>query len=158
MLEGNFRQRERAMQKASRPGRIKDQLRVNLQRLSAMAALDDGPPLLHLRAPQVRLVEIRHAELLRLGHEEGIEVRAVPVGIGDAIIGRSGDEQLLAVCVVIAEFAARLVMEEREAAFQSAGDFGMRGLPRSPFRERANRREIVAVAKFFEDQVRERRG
>ncbi len=43
--------------------------------------------------------------------------------------------------------------EEGESALEAAGHVGPRPLPRAPFRERADPRQVVAIGELFEEQV-----
>jgi hypothetical protein len=154
----HFRQIQRAMQEAARPRGVHDELRVNLQRPPAAPSLDDRPLRLHVHAPQLGFVEIRHAERLRLLDEERVKIGAVPVRVRAAIVGRRGHEQLSRVRGVVGKFLSRRVMVKREAAFQTAGKLRIRLLPRSPFRERTQAGQIVAVSKLLDQKVGDRRG
>ena len=123
-----------------------------------MPSLQHGPFRFAVHAPQIHFVEIDHVELARLFHEEGVEVGAIPVRVGNAIMRRRSDQKLTLARSVVREFPPRFVMIKREAALQPAGDLRMALLPGAPLGEGAHGRQIVAVAQFFEDEVGQRRG
>src|SRR5579875_401272 len=82
-----------------------------------------------------------------------IEVGAVPVRVGDAVVRAGGDEELMGAigrkwCGVV-----EVVLIEREAALEPAGYRGMSLLPRSPFAEWPNGGQIVACGEFFQQQI-----
>src|SRR6185436_14396046 len=80
------------------------------------------------------------------------------MSVGDAIVGRRGDQKLFAMRIVIMKRTSRFMVKEGETALQPARDFGMGGLPRSPFCERTNCWQVIAVAQFFENKIGQRRG
>jgi hypothetical protein len=78
-------------------------------------------------------VEIVDAPGLCLANQRVIEIRPVPVRIADVVERTRRDQQLAIVLLVVDERLTGLMEEEREAAFQAAGDIWMSALPRSPF-------------------------
>ena len=87
-----------------------------------------------------------------------IEVGAVPVRIGDIVVGAGGDEKLFVPGGRCVSGIVEVVMVEGKAALQAAGDPGISPLPGSPLRERPHGRQIVTITELFEKQVGEWRG
>ena len=158
MRAGDFRQVERAMQKASRSRGINHELRVNLQRTPAMPPLDDRAFHIHVHAPQLRFVEIRRADPLRLLHEKQVEVRPIPVRIREGVARTCGHEQLIGAVGARCEGLARAMLVETEAAFQPAGDVGVRGAPGAPFCEGLEEAQVVPPAEVEPKEIGQWRG
>ena len=59
---------------------------------------------------------------------------------------------------IVGKRFTRTMEEEGETALQASGDLRPRALPGSPFRERANARQIVSIGQLFEQQVGQGRG
>ena len=109
-------------------------------------------------AVEPRLVEVDGARGLGLLRERVIEVRPVPVRVGDLVVRARRDQQLPLAFGVVGERLARAMEEEGEAALQAARDVRSRPLPRAPLRERPDPRQVVAVRQLLEQQVGQRRG
>src|ERR1700744_715425 len=101
-------------------------------------------------------VEIVGSGLLCGLHEELIEIGAIPVGVGNGVV-RAGGYQQLASMLVGPCLAGRMqrMMVKSEAALESAGDFGMSLLPRTPFAERPDRVQVIAIAQLLEQEIGE---
>src|SRR5688572_21176054 len=121
-LERDLGQFESAMKKTTRTRSIDDKACVNLERLIAITPLNHRTFLFHVYAPEVGFIVISHAEISRLLDEKRIEVRAKPVRVRDAIVRRGRNQQLLSRRRVVRERDSRIMMEESEAALESAGD------------------------------------
>ena len=78
--------------------------------------------------------------------------------VADLVVRARGDQQLARVIAIVGEALAGAMEEEREAALETAGDVRTCPLPGSPFRERPDARQIVAIGDFLEQQVGQRRG
>ena len=84
------------------------------------------------------LVQIDRAFRLGLAHERVVEVRPVPMRIGDLVVRARGDQQLPRVLARRRRTRSPGSMEEeREPAFEAARDVRTRPLPGAPLRERA---------------------
>ena len=127
------------MQESARPAGVDDEARVDARaRWPSRAALEhDAASLPRGRVRARVVVEIDRAVRLGLADERVIEVRPVPMRVADLVVRARGDQQLPRVLAIVGEALAGLVEEEREAAFQAAGDVGTCALPRAPFREHA---------------------
>ena len=149
-------QAKRAMQEAARTRSVYKEFGDNAQRLAVARALEP-----HFRAgfvdpSQFGFIEVVDAELVRLLHEKVIEVGSVPVRVSDFVVRAGGNEKLFIPAGRSVPRVLEVVVIERKAALQAAGEFGMRLLPCAPFGERAHRRQIVTVAELFEEEIGER--
>jgi hypothetical protein len=107
--------------------------------------------------PRVGRVGVLDAHRRGFTDEEVIEIRPVPMRVRDGVV-RAGGDQEFTVAVGASGGLPGGVVEEAEAAFQPAGDPGMRREPGAPSGEGADRGQIVAVGEGFEQQVRQGRG
>ena len=96
------------------------------------------------------VVEIHDALRLRLTNQRVIEIRAIPVRIADFVERACGDHQLPIVLFGVGEGVAGLMEEEREPAFQPAGDVWMFALPRTPFGKCPDARQVVAIRELLQ--------
>ena len=112
--------------------------------------------LIERRYIEGRLIEVAHTGGLGFPHQPVIEVRTIPVRVGDGVVGARGDEQLPRVRVVVGEWPSSLVLEEAEASLAAAGDVRIRILPGAPLRERTQTRQVVAIREFLDEQPCER--
>ena len=123
------------MQKTARAAGIHDETGGDFDFLSmAFAVEDDLVRVLH-GFVQFDFVEIVDADFLRLANEVGIDIGAIPVRIGDPIVGAGGNEQLIAATRISSGALAGLMVIKGEAAFESAVEVRIRLLPGAPFGE-----------------------
>src|ERR1700723_26731 len=87
-------------------------------------------------AGEMNVVVIVNARALGGLHEEMVETGAVPVRVGDGVVGTGSHEKLAVVLGVgwnRRAGIAEVVVVESKAALQTAGDFRVSALPGSPF-------------------------
>ena len=96
---------ERLPEKSPRPRRVHGEPRADLERLSGALAGDADASVSGFDAIERRAVEILGAGVARLADEEEVEVRAIPVRVGDLVARRGGDEELVAAIRVGGEAA-----------------------------------------------------
>jgi hypothetical protein len=101
-------------------------------------------------------IEIDCTRILRVIDERQIEVRPVPVGIGDVIVRTGGDQELPGMTVIVCERLAEAMKEKRESALEATADMGVLALPRTPLGKRSNVRQVVAIGELFDEKVGQR--
>jgi hypothetical protein len=146
-----------AVQESSWSARIDHEPGSDSNRPAFPLTVDDRGITLVAYPREPRHVEIGRTFSLRLVRQRLIELRAVPVRVGNGVVRARRDHQLTVALVVVGEQHAWLVEEEREAALQTARDVRTLPLPCAPLGERAKPREIVPIGEFFDQQVGERR-
>src|SRR5579862_6850392 len=87
-----------------------------------------------------------------------VEVWAVPMGIGDFVLRAGADQEMLLTLRVGRERAVEIVVIKGEAALESAGEVRKLFLPRPPFAQRTDKREVVIRRDFLQQQIGQRRG
>ena len=151
-------QPERAVEKSAGPRSIDDEAGAQAHR----AAEPLGVELKSGGAPgnPAELSEIKVLGALGCGFggEEPVEVGAIPVGVGNLVVGARRDEELVAPVCVAAKALSALVRVEREAALQATPDFRVAALPRPPRGQGPDARQVVALRELLEQEVGERRG
>src|SRR4030095_1248615 len=113
--KGFLRQAESAMKESARAGGINQKLSRKLHRLSLPVSLQVDRVLFFSDAGEFDLIQIRHAQSLRLLHKILIEVRPIPVGVSDSFVRTGANHQLSAKMVVGSERTAKFVMIKGEA-------------------------------------------
>ena len=96
VFERCFRQAQRPRQEPARPAGIHDESRSNGKTSSRMLAFDLNAIAANGSASELCLIKILDAETLRLANEKMIEVRAIPVRVGNFIARTGRHEQLIA--------------------------------------------------------------
>src|SRR5439155_17452931 len=96
VFERCFRQAQRPRQKPARPAGIDDKSCSNGKPSSLTLAFDLNTFAADGNASELCLIEIFDAETLRLANEKMIEVRAIPVRVGNFIARTGRHEQLIA--------------------------------------------------------------
>ena len=84
------------------------------------------------RFAQLDLVEILDADLLRLANKVRVDIRSIPVRVGDPIVRACRNQQLVLTAGTSGGALAELVVIEREAAFEPAVQVRIRLLPWCP--------------------------
>ena len=92
-----------------------------------------------------------------LADEVVVEVGPIPVRVADVIVRARCHQQLPRMLAIVRERLAEAVEVEREPALEAAADIRARSLPRAPFREHADLRQVVAVGELLDQQVGQRR-
>jgi hypothetical protein len=108
-------------------------------------------------------VDLRRVQEARTGGyrflcQRLVEIRPIPMRVGDLVVRTCRDEQLALVPLAVYERLVETMEEEGEAAFQPDPDVGVGPLPRSPFRECPDSRQMVSIGKLFQQEIGERRG
>ena len=125
--------------------------------LSAPARVDAKSPAFEGGALDPRLVEVFHSRIARLLDEEGVEIRAVPVRVGDLVVRARGDEELVLPVRGVRERPSLRAVEEAEPALQAAAHLRVCAPPGAPLRERQEAGKRIARGELLEQEVRERR-
>jgi len=99
------------------------------------------------------LVEVFDTHLLCSSDEKMVEVRAVPVGIGDIGSGAGGDEELAFMVRRVCPLLVEAVVVEAESTFQAAGDMWVSFLPATPFGKGRDIWQIVALGELFQEKI-----
>ena len=127
------------------PRRVHDELRRDSDRTALSRPLERRPATLASDAADLRRVQEDRAGGGGVMCQRLVEIRPIPVRVCDLVVGTCRDEQLALVPLVVFERLVETMEEEREAAFQPGPDARVGPLPRSPFRERPDSRQIVPV-------------
>ena len=122
---------------------------MECQRRPLAVAFDPNGIAVPGRGVERGAVEILHPEVLRIAHERGIEVRAIPVRIRDLVVRARRHQQLTAMLFGVLKRLTVDVKEEREAALKPASNLRTLPLPGSPFREGPQPVEAVAVGEIL---------
>ena len=147
---------QRAMQEAAGSAGVDHETRADLDAAPVAITVENRPLSLVPCALEARLVQISGACDLGFVNQSLIEVRAIPVRIGDRVMGTGGDEQLPVVIVAVGKLTPRLMKEKREAAFEAAPDTGTKLLPWPPLAERAKLRQVVTYRQLLEQKICQR--
>src|SRR5205807_2587390 len=158
VFERCFRQAQRPMQKPARPAGIDDESRSNGKTSSLMLAFDLNAIAPNGNASELCLIKVLDAETLRLANEKMIEVRAIPVRVGNFIARTGCHEHLITTFGIRCERLAKLMMIKRKPALQTAANVRIHLLPGSPLCQRQQPRQLVASRQFFQQKVRQRCG
>ncbi len=149
--EGRLSQPKRPVEAASRPRRVDEEARAPGERrpvrTSAIRERRAAAPERHRL--DLGVVDVLRAGLLRAPLQEVVEVRAIPVRVGDLVLGARGDEQLVRAVGGRGERLSEAMAVEGEASLEPAGDPGMPPLPASPRGERARRRRARSGGRGF---------
>jgi len=154
---GSVLQVEKPLQESSRSRCVDHEPCGELQRVTGSVSVEANVVTLHGHVFERHLVEIDGAVLLGLFDEEVIDIRPIPVRIGDLVVRTRGHQQLTVVSGAVLKRPIELVMEEAEAALQAAADVWIRALPRAPLREWPQARQIVCVRQLLDEKVGQRR-
>src|SRR5262249_32099751 len=122
---------------------------------SSSLAFDHDASLPGFDSRDRRLVEILDPRRLRLADEKVIEVGAIPVRVGDFIVGARGDEELVAALRVAGKGRAGSMAVKSEPAFQTDGKLGMRTPPAPPCAQGANFFQTVPITELLEQEIGE---
>src|SRR5213592_4076664 len=105
------------MQESARAGGIHHKLSRKLQRLGTPGSSQEDAvfPLGYIG--EFDLIPIRHSQGLRLFDKILIEVRTIPMRVGDGFVRTGADHELAAPAGIGLERAAKFVMIKGEASF-----------------------------------------
>src|SRR5258708_9938320 len=103
-------------------------------------------------------VNVFNALGLGLANQEMVEVRPIPMRVGDSIVGTGGDEELAGVFGAIEPRGICGVVQKGKPALQSAGDVRIGLLPCSPFGQWQQSRQPVTAGELVGEQIRQRGG
>ncbi len=117
------------MQKSPRAAGVDDETCADADGPAFALAIQNRVVAVVRQALEPRHVEVFRTGALRLLGQRLIELRPVPVRVGDRIVRAGGNEQLPLVIVGVGELLSRLVKEKGEAALEAAGDLGAKPLP-----------------------------
>src|SRR2546429_2253901 len=120
------------MQKPARPTRVHNESGAEPNFFPFAPAINLRAFTADYNALHLRLIEIFNAETLRFANEEMVEVRAIPVRVGNLVAWTGGDQELVTVIGMVVKRPVKLVMIKREPALQTAGDLRIRFLPTAP--------------------------
>jgi len=146
------------MQKTAWPARINDETGADRKLSPLTLARDLRTFIADGNASGLCPIEILDSNTLRFTNEKMIEVRAIPVRVRNFIARTGRHEQLVASFRIVCEWQADLMMVKREAAFQAAGNLRICLLPRPPFGQWQQPRQIVSARQLLQQKVRQRRG
>ena len=132
---------ERPVQESARPAGVNHEPRRDADGSAIPRPLENRPGALVTDALEARLVEIDGSFGFGFARERLIEVRPVPMRVGDLVPRAGCHEELASVLAVVGKRLTRTMEEEGEPALQASRDIRPRALPGSPFRERANSRQ-----------------
>src|SRR5712671_4802243 len=104
------------MQETARAAGIDEESSANRNSFVPTLTVDSRAMAVERNGSEVRLVQIFHAQRLGFANEEVVEVRAIPMRIGDFIARTGGHKQLVAPLRIIEERFFKLMMIKGEAA------------------------------------------
>src|ERR1700726_1943612 len=87
-----------------------------------------------------------------------IEFGAIPMRVGDSIVGAGGDEELKFTIRVARSWCAEDMVIKGEAAFETACHVRIVLLPAAPFAGGRNAWKVITSRQTFEQDIRQRRG
>src|SRR5262249_17079616 len=157
-LEGLLAERESTVEKTAGTRGVDDEPRTDPEPAAVADAVERGAAVLEADVFDRRPVEVLDSLALGLPHEKLVEVRPVPMRIGDFVARARGDEELIRAVLARGESLAEPVAIERESSLEAAADLGMGALPASPGCQRSEAGQGVALAQRFQQEVRERGG
>src|ERR1044071_472190 len=146
------------MQEAARTGSIDNEVGQELDWLIVPLSAQEHSMFLLGGSGELDFIEEIHAESLRLFDQVMIEVRAIPVGVGDFFVRTCPDQELTLTLRIWFEWPPKLVMIKSETALQATGDMRSFYLPGSPFAQRPHAGQIVVCCDFLQKKVGQRRG
>ncbi len=147
-----------AVQKAASARGIDQKPGMDVERLIARAADDRCAILCQIQGLDPSALAVVDSKALRFLDEELIYLGPVPMRIGDTIMRARRHKQLLCVMRSNRLGLSQAMVEESEAALESAGNLRIFALPASPFCQRRNPRQIIGCAKPFQQEIAKRRG
>ena len=145
-----FGQRQSAVEESTRSRGIDNEPR----RDGKPFAFDGNSAVLLPGAFQPDFIQVIDPSPLSFTNEERIDIRPIPMRIGDGIPRARRHQQL----VVALRLTPGLVMIKSEAALESASQLGVGFPPRPPLTQRQESRQVVTGRQLFEQKVRQRRG
>ena len=121
-----------AMEEAAWTCGIDDDFRSKGQCVAVARAFQNGFAGKAGDSAQGNTIQIIDAQLLRFFHEKMIEIRPVPVRIGNFVAGARGHQQLILPRGVRCWLRSEPMVVKRKAALQSTGNIGTSALPAAP--------------------------
>ncbi len=144
---------ERRCEEAARATRIDHEARRDVYGESMARAVERHPAPVVADPFEAHVIQVDRARRLRVLDQRKVEIRPVPMRIGHLVVGARRDEQLARVVSAVGESLSQTMEEECEPSFEAAGHVRPRALPRPPFREGPDLRQVVAIGQLFEQQV-----
>src|SRR5687767_3260304 len=131
------------MEETARPGAIDQKVCFPQSRLFPIFSMKANHATSFFHSMQPDALKTGGDLTLCFAEKKMIQVPAIPMRVGNAIMRTRRNQQLIVMVEPWPEFNAELVVIKSETAFQSASDLGITFPPRSPFRERSQPWQII---------------